>query len=126
MSSLRCTYSGGDDYHYFKGGEALNVHSLYVHGIHVSKANCMQEYAPDCTILGPKLKKLPTMGGATPSLPHAPPARSLRSLAKSLGILKFKCWEVWKGEITILRQRDDGRFREGLWFVSQVDAIAEV
>ena len=31
MSSLRCTYSGGGDYHYFKGGEALNVHSLYVH-----------------------------------------------------------------------------------------------
>ena len=24
MSSLRCTYSGGGDYHYFKGGEALN------------------------------------------------------------------------------------------------------
>ena len=37
MSSLRCTYSGGGDYHYFKGGEALNVHSLYVHG--VSQAN---------------------------------------------------------------------------------------
>ena len=33
MSSLRCTYSGGGDYHYFKGGEALNVHSLYVHGV---------------------------------------------------------------------------------------------
>ena len=33
MSSLRCTYSGGGDYHYFKGGEALNVHSLYVHGL---------------------------------------------------------------------------------------------
>ena len=33
MSSLRCTYSGGGDYHYFKGGEALNVHSLYVHGM---------------------------------------------------------------------------------------------
>ena len=32
MPSLRCTYSGGGDYHYFKGGEALNVHSLYVHG----------------------------------------------------------------------------------------------
>ena len=31
MSSLRCTYSLGGDYHYFKGGEALNVHSLYVH-----------------------------------------------------------------------------------------------
>ena len=31
MSSLRCTYSGGGNYHYFKGGEALNVHSLYVH-----------------------------------------------------------------------------------------------
>ena len=33
MSSLRCTYSGGGDYHYFKGGEALNVHSLYVHAV---------------------------------------------------------------------------------------------
>ena len=35
MSSLRCTYSGGGDYHYFKGGEALNVGSdgikCYVH-----------------------------------------------------------------------------------------------
>ena len=34
MSSLRCTYSGGGDYHLIlqiKGGEALNVHSLYVH-----------------------------------------------------------------------------------------------
>ena len=28
MSSLRCTYSGGGDYHYFKGGETLNVHSF--------------------------------------------------------------------------------------------------
>ena len=31
----------------------------------IPKANCMQEYAPDCTILGPKLKKLPTVGGGT-------------------------------------------------------------
>ena len=42
MSSLRCTYSGGGDYHYFKGGEALNVHSLYVHG-HTDK---YQDYYP--------------------------------------------------------------------------------
>ena len=42
MSSLRCTYSGGGDYHYFKGGEVLNVHSLYVHGL------CMDLLQMDC------------------------------------------------------------------------------
>ena len=31
ITFIRCTYSGGGDYHYLKGGEALNVHSLYVH-----------------------------------------------------------------------------------------------
>ena len=41
MSSLRCTYSGGGDYHYFKGGEALNVHSLYVHGVSESDCECV-------------------------------------------------------------------------------------
>ena len=57
-------------------------------------------YARVCTRLhhfGAKIETLPTVGGGggggTP-LPQPPPARSLRSLAKSLGILKFKCWEV--------------------------------
>ena len=46
----------------------------------IPKAYCMQKYAPDWTIWGPKLKKVLTVGGGPTPLPHPPPARSLRSL----------------------------------------------
>ena len=48
-----------------------------------SSRNFLLRYAPDCKFSSPKMKKLLTVGGGgdTP-LPHPPPARSLRSLAK--------------------------------------------
>ena len=43
----------------------------------IPKAYCMQKYAPDWTIWGPKLKKVLTVGGGPTPLPHPAPSRSL-------------------------------------------------
>ena len=58
----------------------------YRHSFQTFRPNFLSRYAPDCTILSPKIQKLPTVGGGTPpshTLPPPPPPRSLRSLAIS-------------------------------------------
>ena len=47
-----------------------------------SSLNFLLRYATDCTFSSRKMKKFPTVGGGNPPVPHPPPARSLRSLAK--------------------------------------------
>ena len=54
----------------------------YRHSFQTFRPNFLSRYVPDCTILSPKMQKLPTVGGGTPPS-HTPPPRSLRSLAIS-------------------------------------------
>ena len=54
----------------------------YRHSFQTFRPNFLSRYAPDCTILSPKMQKLPTVGGRTPPS-HTLPPRSLRSLAIS-------------------------------------------
>ena len=58
----------------------------------IPKAYCMQKYAPDWTIWGPKLKKVLEKSPPTPS-PRSV-ATLPRKVAIILGIFYFKCWEV--------------------------------
>ena len=68
----------------------------YRHSFQTFRPNFL--YAPDCTILSPKMQKLPTVGGGTPP-PHPPPPPPLGRFAPSqylvFRFLTFKCWQVW-------------------------------
>ena len=62
----------------------------YRHSFQTFRPNFLSRYAPDCTILSPKMQKLPTVGGGPPpshtlppSVASLPRAWSLRSLAIS-------------------------------------------
>ena len=69
--------------------DANDKHPTFIFSV-IRSRNFLSRYAPDCTILSPKMQKLPTVGGGTPpshtlppSVASLPRAWSLRSLAIS-------------------------------------------
>ena len=58
--------------------DANDKHPTFIFSV-IRSRNFLSRYAPDCTILSPKMQKLPTVGGGTPPS-HTLPPRSLRSL----------------------------------------------
>ena len=66
----------------------------YRHSFQTFRPNFLSRYAPDCTILTPKMQKLPTVD----PLPHPPPlGRFAPSQYLVFRFLTFKCWQVWGG-----------------------------
>ena len=86
-----------------------NRDTLYTHKVHVVKSKFPSyRYAPDCTFSSRKMKKLPSVGAP---LPHPPPARSLRSLAKIvpppnvLAHYAISTWSPKHGSVPRLKNR---------------------
>ena len=67
----------------------------YRHSFQTFRPNFLSRYAPDCTILSPKMQKLRTVGGGTPPS-HTLPPPSIASLPRNISCSVFWLSNVGK------------------------------